>query len=663
MTGLVLANRYELHEIIGEGGMATVYSATDTVLRRRVAVKLLKQQFNGDREFIENFGNEAQSAASLNHPNIVNIYDVGKEEANGQSVHYIVMEYIEGRTLKECIEADAPFSNERIAQLSSQIAQALRAAHGNHIIHRDIKPQNILVTEDGTVKVTDFGIAKISTSSTITYTSSILGTVHYISPEQAKGKFIDEKSDLYSLGIAMYEMATGHVPFDGDNAVAIAIQHIQDPLIPPGDLNPSLAPGLNFIITKLLEKDSALRYESAESLLGDLSDYKTLSQPISDTLAQTNVMEAVTDPPPPPVKPEPKSDKRSYYRVRDEAPPQEEKKDTFRRVVLPVLLALLFVSAGFIFIRGMLMQDSTTPISEMNEVEVPTIVGLTEERAQKLAAERNIVLEKDSEETSSQFAKGEIIRQLTDPGVKIKPGESVKYVLSLGKQQTDVPSLLNISQQDAESALTRANLAVGDVKKEHSDRYSEGMVIRQIPAAGEKVPIDTPVSITISLGKKDKMITVPNFKGTKKYDAIRQINNLELEVGQIREEHNDDYGKDEVAWQSIDPGQEVKAQTPLDLIISLGPEPTTEPPATDPPHTEPTQRVDYVIEIEPPSPQPDGATTFQVHIVSDDGTGEQDYLNQAYAYENGRQTLVVRDAPGIKYHLYIDGNFVKTITH
>ena len=272
MDNIILGNRYQLDKLIGVGGMAKVYKATDRLLQRQVAIKILKDQYAEDDEFVKKFSNEALSAARLSHVNIVSVYDIGEDLVSGKKIHYIVMEYVDGETLKDLIDSKDLISNHDIIDYSVQIAQALSSAHQSNIVHRDIKPQNILMDKFGLLKVTDFGIARVSTNATITYTSSILGTVHYISPEQAKGKFVDEKSDLYSLGVVMYEMATGRVPFDADNSVGIAVMHIQDEPEEPKTINPNISDRLNAIIMKLLNKNPQDRFSNAKELIKALED-------------------------------------------------------------------------------------------------------------------------------------------------------------------------------------------------------------------------------------------------------------------------------------------------------------------------------------------------------------------------------------------------------
>ncbi|MDU2585129.1 MAG: protein kinase, partial [Anaerococcus prevotii] len=290
MEKIILDNRYEIIEQIGVGGMAKVYKAKDRLLDRFVAIKVLKEQYAEDDEFLKKFNNEAQSAAKLNHVNIVNVYDIGEDLLEGRKIYYIVMEYVEGQTLKDLIDEEGKLSNHDIIDYSVQIAQALKSAHSSGIIHRDIKPQNILIDKFGLAKVTDFGIARVSSNATITYTSSILGTVHYISPEQAKGKIVDEKSDLYSLGAVMYEMATGKVPFDADNSVGIAVMHIQDKAKPAKELNPELSDHLNFIIMKLLEKEPGNRFLNATDLIESLENQNSFKTQVLEETARIPIV-------------------------------------------------------------------------------------------------------------------------------------------------------------------------------------------------------------------------------------------------------------------------------------------------------------------------------------------------------------------------------------
>ena len=381
MIGTMLGNRYEPLEKIGEGGMAVVYKAKDHLLNRNVAVKVLKEQFSSDTEFVEKFKREATAAASLSDNNIVNIYDVGSQN----DINYIVMEYVSGKTLKQIIKEEVRIPPEKTVEIAIQIAKALRCAHRNNIIHRDIKPHNILVTEDGIVKVTDFGIAKASNSVTITNSNKIMGSAHYFSPEQARGSFVDFRTDIYSLGIVMYEMVTGKVPYDAESPVSIALKHIQEPVVPPIKLNENVPEGLNKLILKAVEKEPIKRYQTMDDMLVDL---KKIENNQKLNLAEDDLnddMTRIMDP----------VDVNNNYKNEDEDYDEDEvepekkknkspaldpkKKKTILIIALIVLITVIgAVSGYFAFSRN------------SSEVSVPNIVGMKRDQAKKLVESKKL---------------------------------------------------------------------------------------------------------------------------------------------------------------------------------------------------------------------------------------------------------------------------------
>lgn len=372
MIGRTLGNRYNIIEKVGTGGMAYVYKAEDKILKRLVAIKVLKEQFIEDQEFSKKFEIEAQSAARLSHPNIVNVYDVGTDRIDDRIIHYIVMEYINGRTLKDLIREKGKLSTTEAVSYSKQIASALDLAHRNGIIHRDIKPQNIMINDEGMVKVTDFGIARISSSATITYTSSILGTVHYISPEQAKGSFIDYKSDIYSLGIVMYEMLTGRVPFDAENSVGIALAHIHEKVEAPRILNPSISPRLNSIVLKALEKNPENRFSSCRELIRALNSRDIFSDISNRAVYNPNSKRKI--------KKKVAIYKTDHQQERADKKNQKNKKNVF----LKILASLIIISILFFVARGL----SNT--FKKNEVEIPSVVNKSEAEALALILNSNL---------------------------------------------------------------------------------------------------------------------------------------------------------------------------------------------------------------------------------------------------------------------------------
>ena len=421
MIGKKLGNRYEIIEQIGAGGMATVYKAKDSLLNRYVALKVLKSQYVEDAEFKRKFIKEAQSAASLNHQNIVNIFDVGNEEIDGRDVNYIVMEYINGKTLKEEIDQRGIIPVDEMINYSVQIASAIEIAHKNNIIHRDIKPQNIMIDENKTVKVTDFGIARVSSSSTLTYTSSVLGTVHYISPEQAKGKYIDEKSDIYSMGVVMYEMVTGRVPFDAENVVGIALRHIQDPLIPPMELNTSLPPEINYIIVKTLEKNPANRYQSVGELIEDLKNYKLIGNKVMYSNQERNrdYTEIISK------KDRDELEKAVYNmpikskKYNDEDVAVSRKSDFSKKVIIGVIAVL------FLILLAVLVRAFNPFSTGSSETTVPAVVGIKEDKARQLASEQGLRLRVKSREESADVEEGMIISQDPNSNTKVKKGDEI----------------------------------------------------------------------------------------------------------------------------------------------------------------------------------------------------------------------------------------------
>ena len=403
ISGRILINRYEIIEEIGKGGMDIVYKGKDLLLNRNVAIKILRKEFIHDEQFIKKFKRESQSAASLSHHNIVNIYDVGVEG----DIHYIVMELVKGQTLKELIRKNVKLSWERSIRIAQQIASALEHAHKNHIIHRDIKPHNIILTEDGIVKVADFGIARAITSSTITQVEDTMGSVHYLSPEQARGGFVNERSDLYSLGIVIYEMITGEVPFKGDTSVSVAIQHLQDEAKPPIEINSSIPIGLNNIILKLLNKNPDERYANATELISDLNRvYLNPEMIINRNNFDENAPTQIT----PIIKEDP------YHGDADEANSKADKKESKKgRVKLIVTLVSLFLVASTI---GALV-FSLSNLFAVKEVEVPDVINRPLEEAIKMLTDVDLEIETERV-NHNEVPRDHVISQDPEPGKIIK---------------------------------------------------------------------------------------------------------------------------------------------------------------------------------------------------------------------------------------------------
>ncbi|WP_243343618.1 Stk1 family PASTA domain-containing Ser/Thr kinase [Anaerococcus sp. AGMB09787] len=552
MEKIILDNRYEIIEQVGVGGMAKVYKAKDRLLDRIVAIKVLKDQYAEDDEFLKKFNNEAQSAAKLNHVNIVNVYDIGEDMVAGRKLYYIVMEYVEGTTLKDLIDKEGRLSNHDITDYSIQIAQALKSAHESGIIHRDIKPQNIMIDKYGLAKVTDFGIARVSSNATITYTSSILGTVHYISPEQAKGKIVDEKSDLYSLGAVMYEMATGRVPFDADNSVGIAVMHIQDKPRDARAINLSLSDKLNSIIMKLLEKDPSNRYLSAKDLITALEGNLVMVKetPPSDTARiPIRVMQ------------DKKEDTEAIYvSSSDDRDKKKEKKKSIKIWPIALLALLLVLLVAFLLTRP-----------SKDKIEVPTVINLNQDMAVRELEKRGLKANISRTEESDEYDEGKVMKQDPNSSVLVEPGTTVNLVISEGRE-VNVVDLSGLNINNAEEALKEIGLSIGRTTTEYSDTVEKDMIIRQDPKPDSKVQTGTKVDIVISSGPEEKIenTTVPNLVGVEENTAYDLINQFGLSARNVEYKESEEYEEGLVISQSISEGTEVAMGSAIDLVVSTG---------------------------------------------------------------------------------------------
>ena len=560
MDKIILDGRYEIIKEIGVGGMAKVYKAKDKLLGRFVAIKILKEQYAEDEEFSKKFNNEAQSAARLSHINIVNVYDIGKDMLNGKLIQYIVMEYVEGETLKDLINREKVLENHDIIDYSTQIAQALKSAHDSGIVHRDIKPQNILIDKYGLCKVTDFGIARVSSNATITYTSSILGTVHYISPEQAKGKIVDLKSDLYSLGAVMYEMATGRVPFDADNSVGIAVMHIQDDPIPPREINPNLSRHLNYIIMKLLKKDPTERFQNASELIEALDDESLVKGEDSyEDTARIPIVVPKKETYPDPIEEE----REAVYVSTGEEKSKKKKKRNPIKIWPLALLAFILVVAVYFFSSRMNKED----------LEVPTVVNLTEEQAVNQLEKRGFRANISRYAESDEYEKGKVMSQDPEASIRAKKGTIVGLVISSGRE-IKVPELKNMNLSQAEETLKDLGLKVGTTSTDYSNTVDKDLVIRQEPVAGSAVQSGTEVNLVISVGKEDttENIKVGNYIGMAEQDAIAAARKNHLRVRNVDYQHSSNVQKGLVMSQSIGAETEVAENSAIDFVISLGEE-------------------------------------------------------------------------------------------
>lgn len=554
LEGRVLGNRYEMIKKIGNGGMATVYKATDLVLKRYVAVKILRDEFTTDEEFIKRFETEAQSAARLTHPNIVSIFDVGVD--NG--IYYIVMELIQGKTLKEIItEERGPLPWKWSVNVAIQIASALEMAHKNNIIHRDIKPHNIIITEDGIAKVTDFGIAKAVSNSTITAFGTTIGSVHYFSPEHARGGYTDAKSDLYSLGVVMYEMVTGKVPFDADTPVSVALKHMQEEPVPPIEENPNLPESINQIILKALKKDPMFRYQTSTEMLQDLR--MALKNPNGDFVSNDDY------------DPTARTQRISTEELEREQRKQKNNKKQNKFVgfikkhkklsTFLGLVILFFLAFG----GTILFLNVTNP----KEVSLPNVVGLSKEQAQKAIEDLKLKFEIESEEYNAEVEKDCIISQdptYTEKYNNVKEGSTVKVVISKGAEKTTVPKVIGMKEDEAVKALEEAKLKA-EIVEETSKKVEEGYVISQETDANTEANAGDTVKIHVSTGTGIKQVTMIDVKGKTEADAKTTLEKLGLVVNiGSSEDKSKDNGV--VLTQSIEVGKVIDEGTTVTITVN-----------------------------------------------------------------------------------------------
>ncbi|MFB7812920.1 Stk1 family PASTA domain-containing Ser/Thr kinase [Paenibacillus chitinolyticus] len=573
MIGTKLGGRYEILERIGGGGMALVYKGLDILLHRKVAVKMLRQQYVNDEEFIRRFRREAQAAASLSHPNVVSIYDVGQEG----DLHYIVMEYIEGKTLNEIIKERAPLPVEEAVHYAAQICDALEHAHHNGIIHRDIKPHNILIGKNGRVKVTDFGIARAATSSTITQTGSVVGSVHYFSPEHAKGTNTGEKSDLYSLGIVMYQMLTGELPFHGESPISVALKHLQEDAEDPRRINPMIPQSLENIILKAVRKKPDERYQSARAMMEDLEtclqperrnepkisfhhddhddDENTLVLPAIRPNQQVQIFDDEDD------EEESGGPGKTESAASKSSPPPKKKKKTGLWITILVLVALLLAGAIY-FVQGKVV---------VAEVPVPNVKTDTLQKAQeKLTAAK---LGYEVEEVADPQPAGIVIDQNPQAGMKAKEQTKVKLKVSKGPELKKMISVVNHNVDDAKAQLVQG-LGLKEDQISITYRYSEDQeantVLEQTPREGEDLnPAAAAVKLIASKGKET--IKMPALVGLSKEEAISRITVSKLKLGAVTEEPSYKVAKGKVIKQfPYEPDNDVPVGQSIGLIVSSG---------------------------------------------------------------------------------------------
>ena len=598
--GMMIAHRYEIIGKIGAGGMSDVYKAKDTTLGRYVAIKVLKSEFSEDVNFVTKFRTEASSAAGLEHPNIVNIYDVGSEN----EFHYIVMEYVEGITLKTYIEKKGQLSFKEAVSIAIQVGRGIEAAHNKGIIHRDIKPQNIIISTEGKVKVTDFGIAKAVTSNTIN--SDVMGSVHYTSPEQARNGYVDGKSDIYSLGIVMYEMVTGRVPFNGDTTVAVAIQHLQEEMESPKTYAPDLPISMEKIILKCTQKNPDRRYESITALLSDLR--KALINPTEDFVViapipqdKTRVigMDEVNK-----IKQktgniyvdeaalvesamrdenaeEPDDTEESDdYDEEEDIDPTMDKAITILGIGAGIVIVILIIVILVNFLGGFgsknknqdTQQNTATTVTETQKttegnIEVIDLSGLTFEDAKEILNAAGLGIKRAGTIASDEYEEGEIVSQSPEAGSFVDAKTTIEVVISSGPAMVEIPSVKGLDETSAYNKLVNAGFK--PVKElEYSDSVEIGYVISQSPAGSSLGNEGDLVTIVVSQGPK--LVKVPNVVNLKQENATSALTEAGLKVGEITTDYSDKIEKGNVISQSVSADTQVAKGSTVNLVVSLG---------------------------------------------------------------------------------------------
>ena len=535
--------------------MATVYKAKCHVLNRYVAVKVLKEEFTTDEEFIRRFNIEAQSAAGLTHPNIVSVYDVGHEDG----VYYIVMELIQGKTLKQIINEDGTLPWKWSVNIAIQIASALEAAHKNNIVHRDIKPHNIIITEDGVAKVTDFGIAKAVSNSTITAFGTTIGSVHYFSPEHARGGYTDAKSDLYSLGVVMYEMLTGRVPFDADTPVSIALKHMQEKAIDPIKLNPSIPFAINQIILKAMQKEPSMRYQSATEMLKDLSmalknpEREFTEEKMAD-INRTQRMSTITD--------DMLDDKKNTTKKKKGKLKQYFEKHPKMKIVSLIIAFIL------IFVVTIVVTKLAMDAGAIKNVQVPQLIGKTEIEIMEILKDTKFTYEISSEEYNSEVEAGKVISQ--NPTYKenytIKENSKISVIISKGTEKTTVPKIAGMEYEQAVTELNNSKLKPEKIE-EKSDKIEEGYVIKQDPIENTEVNAGDTIKVYVSIGNGLEKVPVTSVVGKAEAAAKKELEDAKLKVEIVYEEDTTK-ANGTVLKQSISVGEVVDEGTTIILTVN-----------------------------------------------------------------------------------------------
>ncbi len=640
MLGKVLNERYKIIKKLGKGGMALVFEAQDLLLDRQVAIKMLRPEYVTDKDFTKKFRHEAKAVARISHPNVVSIYDIARDN----NYHYLVIENIEGSNLKYIINDRGKLTITESLDIANQICSALIVAHKNNIVHCDIKPHNILIDDNKQVKVTDFGIARAATSTTITSTDTIMGSAHYFSPEQAKGGDIKTYSDLYSVGVVLYEMLTGRVPFRGDSPISVALKHIQEKPDKPSTLNSKIPENIDDIVMKALAKEPEERFKNATEMRKQL----TIILKSLNNNKQDDKKVIVSN------KDDTKIIKRSEIvrrKERNKKDKKREKKDDKEKVktknnnnnkwlkrigIIAILITLLIFGGVYIY-----NNYTDVPI-----VAVPDLVGMEIEEASSVVSQVGLEIEEQNEGVyNSKFAEGKIISQFPAAGERVRQTRDIVVTVSKGPRVITVPDLNNKKLRQVKVILSNKNLELGDIKYKYNDNIAENYIFSQKPEKGEEINVETKIDLIVSKGPMPEMVEVPNIIGLEKNKAIQKIIINDLKVGNINEKMTLRFKDGQVAGQQYETGKSVPKNDKIDLTVSKGLI-----------NKENAEVHTSTIGIEVL-----GFKEQQITIVVTDNNGEDTVYNQAHKPGDYVRQTINSVGPTV-FKVYIDGELVKKQT-
>ena len=635
IKGILLDNRYRIVDKIGVGGMADVYLGEDTLLGRQVAIKVLHANFANDDEFVTRFKREAQAAGKLNHPNIVNMYDVGFD----QDLHYIIMEYVNGETLKEYITRHGRLSIDEAVKFTIAIAEGLEHAHTMGIVHCDIKPHNVIITQTGRVKVTDFGIARaMNATNTVMYTNSILGSAHYLSPEQASGKPVDGNTDIYSLGVVLYEMLTGRVPFEGETPIAVALKHVREKVAPPTRYNPSIPPLLEAVVMKALSKNPADRFDSISDMISDLR----LSQGFTMGKTQRHEPYDFATQMIPAVDPEALED---FSTIQEERKDEGQKKSMLSKIasipqkyiVLGAAVIFLVAFLGAFLSYGNFWSNTT--------VDVPNVVGKQVSVAKNILEDKHLRVS-TSEVTNPDVPAGQVISQTPGAGEKVKEQRTIHLVVSKGVGDITVPDLSDLTVDQARQRLKDVGLVVGKITQQSVDGKKDGVVIAQSPSGDSKVSKGTTIDLVVNKAKAKK-VKVPNLVGMTLKDARDTLSNAHLGVNQVAGSVEE---KAVVIEQSIKAGDEIDEGSTVNLTTEFKEDKKKSEKKEESSSNKTTGTVDVTV--------PSGSKNQELKIVVKDDEGSA----VIYDDTNKPGDRIVRKVSGVgnvRIEVYLNGALVQ----